>query len=671
MARFWFGDSDDWSLSVGAGGILKLAPSTRKYYDAETGGTQHTDLLIGGTTPATAVAGDGLPVRFQGPDGVSEMWESSNNGPRVLVVSTDVRTSVADAADQVAAALDEVRDAVDANDSLMTTVANNTGSDFRGALGALVGALGAAFFPTKGTSKRNGQKLVKERKLTLAVDKGYPSGWHDHMIMWINEATREAWSIGKDGYLRQSTWSVGEEEASYFGNVKLAAAANRSFARNGVLFKTAAGTLLIEETDTNGGTNTKLVRATSPYSSSAYVWTAATSTIGFLGPQSIVQDPVTGYIYLCEYTVDVTVTTIKIWRSTDDGANWTAWKSHTRSDGGANDWRHIHSGRPDPVSGRVHFCIGDQNGEAGLWRVNAGGTDVEKVVTNNQVTGLGTAPCRSVDVMFFPNYIAWACDGGGYSDGDYLYRMNRNQIGQTSPVVERIAETNSTGWYAQQASSDGSVWVVSTATEDLGNINDKAAHLYAVSNDGATLDEVDTKTLEGGDVIGFGCYSGLANGSGAGTAFWLRSHNTSPAASFQVRARLAWGVAALPKPPKRSPEYLREGRSAIIALTSGQTITFGHTRARAVMRRLSILNAGAYRISGTGSAKVQAYNVTTSTLLGEWPSLDVRSLFADTQQAIGTYTTIAAGDMIEFRVVETGGGTPTMSVFFEFGWAAP
>jgi hypothetical protein len=113
MTRYWFGDSDDWSLSGGTGDQVRRVPAVRKCYDAEVGGTQYTDLLIGGVTPAASVPmSRGLPVRFQGPDEVLSMWCSDNDGPRALVVSTDVPQLMKDGADVVAAAGDALTDLI-------------------------------------------------------------------------------------------------------------------------------------------------------------------------------------------------------------------------------------------------------------------------------------------------------------------------------------------------------------------------------------------------------------------------------------------------------------------------------------------------------------------------------------------------------------------------------
>lgn len=97
MARATFGGTaDDFVYTATSGGIVRLTPATLTVWDAETGGTQITDLLLDGN-PATyiAVGADGMVPDFQGPDGVYELWASANDGPRVKMqaATDDARTA--------------------------------------------------------------------------------------------------------------------------------------------------------------------------------------------------------------------------------------------------------------------------------------------------------------------------------------------------------------------------------------------------------------------------------------------------------------------------------------------------------------------------------------------------------------------------------------------------
>ncbi len=81
----------DSALRV-AGGTVNLT-----FWDAETNGTQYTDLLFNGVATATikAVRKGQIP-RFEGPEGVSEMWVSANAGARSLIPAHDSGGSVGD-----------------------------------------------------------------------------------------------------------------------------------------------------------------------------------------------------------------------------------------------------------------------------------------------------------------------------------------------------------------------------------------------------------------------------------------------------------------------------------------------------------------------------------------------------------------------------------------------
>lgn len=76
MARYTYaGTTDDLVFVRTRGGLMKTVAATLTFYDAATGGTQHTDLLLDGA-PVTEipVADDGQVPEFTGPDGVDEMW---------------------------------------------------------------------------------------------------------------------------------------------------------------------------------------------------------------------------------------------------------------------------------------------------------------------------------------------------------------------------------------------------------------------------------------------------------------------------------------------------------------------------------------------------------------------------------------------------------------------
>lgn len=100
MTRYWFGASlTDWTMASqdGVGGfndmVQVVGAVAVTFWNAETGGTQYTDLLSSTGVAVTSVtSSDGSDGRaqgtippFQGPDGVRELWAQAGSGPRALM----------------------------------------------------------------------------------------------------------------------------------------------------------------------------------------------------------------------------------------------------------------------------------------------------------------------------------------------------------------------------------------------------------------------------------------------------------------------------------------------------------------------------------------------------------------------------------------------------------
>jgi hypothetical protein len=548
-------------------------------------------------------------------------------------------------------------------------------------------------YPAKGgNTKTDGQNIKNLRRPTLVLDRMFPnSARADHEIVYVDETAKVAYSIGRDRKFRKATWTSITDMASTWGVVKSKSPDTVVWAAAGVFFKeSVTGNLFMYQSNQSTGQD-DLLRSTDDGSTWASVLTMpGPNRKRCLGPQSVVQDPVTKYLYLVEYTTVVEDTTADIWRSTDNGATWAVWKSMPRDNAATNTIRHWHSARWDSVSQRVHFMAGDQNDIAGIYRVNAAGTDIEPVILNKHVPyntfpGVGYA-ARAVDVMFFPNYIVWANDGGGGTVGqNYVYRMNRNQIGATNPVVEQIAAIDNTGWYTQQASSDGTTWVFSTSTEIGGGPNPDpyTTHLYAVTNDGANVDEITAVVMDGNEV-GTASLTGFGNGGGAGQAFWLRAHNFAPGptsrntfSAFQLRARIAYGVTQLIKPSGDRLLYRNESRNWWGSVTgtdpASVPVEFGHCTVSERTTKLVIRNYGVKTNAGTANTiQLQVYNATTGLIMLSTATIRDDRYTRDTDE-YSTTLNCAAGDQIVFRVVETTNTAVTASgmAFVEFGFALP
>lgn len=536
--------------------------------------------------------------------------------------------------------------------------------------------LSASYAGKGGKTKLDGQSIRNLRRPTLTVDKMWPNARTDHQVVWVDETAQIAYAISQGNRLVKSAWVSIGDEAMRWGTPTSGAATGYRWCDNGVFMRLPNGNLLMEENRASDLLTT-LKRSTDDGANWTTVWTASEAARRFLGPQSLVRDANTGYLYLIEYTSDPATTTAVIWRSTDNGANWTSWVSKTRHNSNAGTIRHWHSGRYDSVSQRVYFFAGDTNDIAGIYRTNSGGTDVDAVLLNNQMASLfpdNPTSARCVDLMFFPNYLVWACDGGGGQPG--VYRMHRNQIGVSTPTVERICDIDNTGWWAVNASSDGSVWVCGTSTEYgafAWTPDSKIAHLYAVTDDGSHVDEVAAMHMDG---TSFASLSGLGGASGSGAAFWMRAHTFQQApfqtlSAFQFRARLGNGVVELRKPETRTPEYRRISQnSGPISVAAGATALWGHTRVPRKTTRLNLHDYGSKALAGTfGSAKLEVWNATTATKLFEWSGQSiVYDGTLDTAEIAAQYA-CAAGDQIEFKVTNTDASSITAHAYVLFSFS--
>ena len=83
------GTAGDFVASIGPGGLVHaIARATLTFWTAETGGTQHTDLLLDGNPVTTiTVDTDGQVPTFQGPDNVAVMWADAGGNKRVKLIS--------------------------------------------------------------------------------------------------------------------------------------------------------------------------------------------------------------------------------------------------------------------------------------------------------------------------------------------------------------------------------------------------------------------------------------------------------------------------------------------------------------------------------------------------------------------------------------------------------
>src|SRR5690606_26770344 len=121
-------------------------------------------------------------------------------------------------------------------------------------------------------------------------------------------------------------------------------------------------------------------------------------------------------------------------------------------------------------------------------------------------------------------------------------RLARSKFGQVEVGdVEYVYRSNSTGWFAIKAADDGSTWLLSASQEDSVGVDalDKAAHLYAVTDNGATVWEVAAMPAE---TSSFTAVAPVGASDMGGDLFWLRTHAVPHTRRTQWRCRVARGA---------------------------------------------------------------------------------------------------------------------------------
>lgn len=135
LVRAQFGGTTaDFVGNRTAGNLLRLAPAAVTMWDAQVGGTPHTDLLLNGAPVDSVRAGsDGQIPIFQGPPGVQMMWADPGTGVRVLVISAtyvaEFAASARESAAAAQAALEDVHAIGTSNDTAIAGQISTPGSD--------------------------------------------------------------------------------------------------------------------------------------------------------------------------------------------------------------------------------------------------------------------------------------------------------------------------------------------------------------------------------------------------------------------------------------------------------------------------------------------------------------------------------------------------------------
>ncbi|MBT2594680.1 hypothetical protein [Arthrobacter sp. ISL-72] len=387
-----------------------------------------------------------------------------------------------------------------------------------------------------------------------------------------------------------------------------------------------------------------------------------------LTAQSWCQDEVTGYIYLGIYQITDSFKTINIYRSADDGATWTVWYAFPGI--ASNDpqkIRHIHGVQYDPFSRRVYFMVGDNEDAAGIYRVTADGSTVEKVVT--KATAGHNA--RAIGLMCFPDYLVWASDSQPLG---YLVRMPRSEIGKTNPQVERIYQLNSSGWGSICAAKDMSEWICFSSGESTpANPIDRNAHAYYVTNNGATIYELGAMSSQSASRTPVFHPVGQAS-LHDGQTLWMQTKDFFPEAFFRASISKSSAQIARPSPGPRVYAWESSSSGLVSIPTGSNTITpFMRARVPISARTLYVHDAEIRTVSGSGTApRLQIIRTDNGSVLMETSgSIRVGAARREADEFVLQLPGLPSDVDLEFRIVGRDPATVfsvTARITFAFGY---
>lgn len=187
------------------------------------------------------------------------------------------------------------------------------------------------------------------------------------------------------------------------------------------IFVTASGALLALANTTTDG---YIYRSTD----GGATWTQAlTGANLFSTRRSFCQLP-NGTIFYGQYDTNSANHTVTLYKSTDDGATFTAVQNYAGGTSGT-DIRHIHAVKSDPyVPNRLWIATGDQN-----WQCKVGYSDNDGATIT--WIGQGDQTWRTVDIQFDAGHIYTAMDSP--DDPQVVYQIARS--GWTRTVISSDA----------------------------------------------------------------------------------------------------------------------------------------------------------------------------------------------------------------------------------------
>lgn len=502
----------------------------------------------------------------------------------------------------------------------------------------------------KATELAGGQVPEPIRVPHLTIDEAYPRPGANLSVLWVDGATM--YGQAEDRGFYKSTdygrnWTYVSRPATVVGY-------------QGTFLRLANGYLLGYVPVT---TTPQIVRSTDDGVTWTVVHTLRADT-QIMGPTSWCVDG-NGHIFYSEYQTADTFAAINIYRSTDNGATFSVYASLPGpTSGSADKVRHCHGVQYDSVSGRVYIAFGDTEAATGIYRTNAANDGVEVVVTNARLASLGPNLARAIGMMFFPTHIAWMNDD---AQSPYIVRMARTEIGSATPVAEKVYRINADGWFTCRASSDGTVWLGSASHNGGSTVRlDDTLHLYAIEDNGARVYEVGS--VPQGNTSPSGAIAPVGQPQMHTDRVWLQSYQNyaegGAAIAYQFSARLSRGVRSLFNNPPRKPRILA-WQSANVRTTlavSAAAVAFAETRVASTRPRLVIHDYCIRRLTGSGAAYLEIWNIGTATRIWQSPLSTTTSSARSTagldeaDWIVALDLTAAGTSALEFRVAEGGSG---------------
>lgn len=154
-------------------------------------------------------------------------------------------------------------------------------------------------------------------------------------------------------------------------------------------------------------------------------------------------------LFLGEYTFGDVPARVLI--SDDRGRTWSTYFEQSC-------YRHFHGVYRDPYAGRLWGTTGDADDESAIGTFEDG--------TFREVGG-GSQQWRTVGLAFTPDAVLWGMDCS-HADEVRILRLSRDELGAADPQPETVHVVDSSVFYLETLTADGTCWVVLSTAAEVG-----------------------------------------------------------------------------------------------------------------------------------------------------------------------------------------------------------